>query len=306
MRLFTLLCLLPVLLISQEMSEKSVAVEEIKGTLSTIDSDTNTAILIISGSGATDRNGNSPGYKNNCLKMVAHALTRNGYDVLRYDKRGVAESEEASENQSNIRFDNYVEDANNWIKFLDGHGYQNIVIIGHSLGSLVGILASIENEKVDLFISLSGLSEDAGKTISKQITKQLPALKTEVNQKLDSLRSGFIVKQYNPLLVSIFNPQTQPLLASYINYDPVAEISKLTIPALIINGSNDVQVTLEDAMRLHSGNSMANILIVDGMNHVLKTIPDGDIAANMASYYNPNLELSEGLVEGIVSFIQKF
>ena len=68
-------------------------------------------VLIIAGSGPTDRNGNNPMMKNNSLKMLAKELQKNGIASLRYDKRGVGESKSSALQESDLRFENYVQDV---------------------------------------------------------------------------------------------------------------------------------------------------------------------------------------------------
>ena len=70
-------------------------------------------MLIWSGSGPTDRDGNFPNHYNNCLKMVSSALTNAGYACLRTDKRGIGESSQAALPEGRMRFENFVEDAHN-------------------------------------------------------------------------------------------------------------------------------------------------------------------------------------------------
>jgi len=260
---------------------------------------------MISGSGPTDRDGNSTlGFVNDGLKMVAHGITEAGFAVLRYDKRGIAKSKAAIEDPASLRFDDFIVDAKSWVQFLRDKGYKKVIIAGHSQGSLVGIMAAQANEDVDGFISISGLSEDAGAAIVRQIGQQSKPLSEEVKIKLDSIKDGFEVKKYSPLLISILNPQIQPFLASYIKYDPSEEIKKLDIPVLIINGTTDLQVRTEDAQRLKESYPAATIKIINGMNHVLKDAPEGDLMANSATYNKPELPLSEGLMPGIVDFIK--
>src|SRR5437762_181685 len=70
-------------------------------------------VLLLSGSGPTDRNGNSPVLpgKNNSLLMLAEGLASNGISSLRYDKRGVGESTGAMVAEADLRFETYVDDA---------------------------------------------------------------------------------------------------------------------------------------------------------------------------------------------------
>ncbi len=290
---------------SQQFEEKEVSVGKIKGTLTIPVSSTKTAILLIAGSGPTDRDGNNAlGFTNNGLKMVAHELASEGYAVLRFDKKGVAASQAAVTDPKALRFEDFVEDTRSWIEFLDDKGYRKIIIAGHSQGSLVGILAAQNNTKVDALISLAGPSEDAGEAIIRQLSQQSQELADEAKIKIDSIRNGHTVSKFNPVLASLFNPQVQPFLQSYMAYDPVEEIKKLKIPILIINGSTDLQVRVDDAKTLNESYPKASLLIISEMNHVLKHAAAGDLVANGATYSNPDLPLKEGLMDGMIDFIK--
>jgi len=291
---------------SQEIGEHEVNLGLLSGTLSMPKNPSEKAILLISGSGPTDRDGNSSlGFTNNSLKMLAVELTKAGYVVLRYDKRGIAGSKEAVTGPSSIRFDDFVEDAQLWLQFLAEKGYQEVIVIGHSQGSLTGMIAVQQNKSVLAFISIAGLGTDAGEAIVRQLVQQAPVLADEARISIDSIRQGHQVKKYNPFLISLFNPQIQDFLRSYMAYDPLVEIKKLDIPILIINGTTDLQVTTSDAKALSESSQNADLLIIEEMNHVLKHADTGDLVANSGSYNNPDLPLADGLVTGIVEFIKK-
>lgn len=289
---------------AQTYTDEEVAIGELKGTLSVPNKPTDKAILIIAGSGPTDRDGNSAmGLNNNSLKMVGKSLANAGYAVLRFDKRGIAASKPAVKDPSTIRFDDFVKDVRSWIVFLAEKGYAEVVILGHSQGSLAGILASIDDSNVQALVSLAGLAEDAGEAIVRQLSAQAPALGEEVRINIDSMKAGHTVKQFNPFLASIFGPQIQPFLKSYIKYIPAEEIKKLSIPLLIVNGTSDLQVGPLQAQKLKEAYPTARMIIIENMNHVLKKVPEGDLMANSASYNNPSLELHEALMPAILTFL---
>ncbi len=261
------------------------------------------AALIIAGSGPTDRNGNNPMMKNNSLKMLAEALAKNGIASLRYDKRGIGESKASAVTESSLVFENYTEDAKSWINFLkQDKRFTQLTVIGHSEGSLIGMIAGAKANK---FISIAGAGEPADKLLKSQISsksnKQIEDMTFPI---IDSLKNGNTVKKVDPLLNSLFRASIQPYLISWFKYDPQAEIKKLTVPVLIIQGNNDLQVSVKDAENLSQANKNSELVIVDKMNHVMKII-DGDKQANMASYNNENLPISETLTNKIVSFIKK-
>lgn len=259
--------------------------------------------LIIAGSGPTDRNGNNPMMKNNSLKMLAEALAKNGIASLRYDKRGIGESKASAISEQSLVFENYTEDVKSWINLLkQDKRFSQIVIIGHSEGSLIGMIAGAKANK---FISIAGPGESADKLIKTQIAsksnKQIEDMTFPI---IDSLKSGNRVKKVDPMLNSLFRPSIQPYLISWFKYNPEAEIKKLNIPILIIQGNNDLQVTVKDAETLSKANKNAELLIVDKMNHIMKIV-DGDKQTNLDSYNNESLPLSEVMTTKIVSFIKK-
>lgn len=278
--------------------------EEIFGTLTAPDlSQKYPVALLISGSGPTDRNGNNVIMKNNSLKMLAESLAKNGIASLRFDKRGIGASKASAKSEENLRFENYIDDVKSWVDLLKkDNRFSKIIIIGHSEGSLIGMIAS---GKADKFISIAGAGESADKLIKTQIAsksnKQVEDLTFPI---IDSLKNGNTVKKVDPILNSLFRASIQPYLISWFKYNPQAEIKKLNIPVLIVQGNNDLQVTVKDAESLAQSNKKAELLIVDKMNHIMKIV-DGDVQANMASYNNETLPISEVMTNKIVSFIQK-
>ncbi|RKR09431.1 hypothetical protein C8C83_1064 [Flavobacterium sp. 90] len=259
--------------------------------------------LIIAGSGPTDRDGNNPMMKNNSLKMLAEALAKNGIASLRYDKRGIGESKASAISESSLVFENYTEDAKSWINFLkQDKRFSQLVIIGHSEGSLIGMIAGAKANK---FISIAGAGDSADKIIKTQIAsksnKQIEDMTFPI---IDSLKTGNTVKKVDPMLNSLFRSSIQPYLISWFKYNPQTEITKLNVPILILQGNNDLQVTVQDAENLSKSNKNAELLIVDKMNHIMKII-DGDKQANLESYNNATLPISEVMINKIVSFILK-
>ncbi|MNY42851.1 Alpha/beta hydrolase family protein [compost metagenome] len=103
---------------------------------------------------------------------------------------------------------------------------------------------------------------------------------------------------------SLFRASIQPYLISWFKYNPQTEIKKLNVPILIVQGNKDLQVTVKDAELLSQASKNAELLIVENMNHILKNI-EGDTQANMESYNNENLPVSEVMTNKIISFIKK-
>ena len=256
--------------------------------------------LIIAGSGPTDRNCNNPSMTNDAYKKLAHELADNNISSLRYDKRGIAESVAAVESESDLVFDDYVNDAKDWIQLVkQDKRFSQIVVIGHSEGSMIGMLAAV---KADKFVSVAGIGQSAATLLKEQLSAQTKELKDLSFPIIDSLVMGKKVENVNPMVMSIFRPSVQPYLISWFKYNPLTEIKKLKVPVLIIQGSTDIQVGVEDAKLLSLAYPQSKLLIIDKMNHILRTV-EGDRQANLETYNNAALPLADGFVKGITEFI---
>ncbi|OPY74291.1 MAG: Alpha/beta hydrolase family protein [Syntrophorhabdus sp. PtaU1.Bin058] len=262
--------------------------------------------LIISGSGPTDRDGNNPlAGKNNSLKMLAEDLAAKGIASLRYDKRGIAESAAAGPKEADLRFDTYIEDAEGWGRLLmQDRRFTKLIIIGHSEGALIGVVAC-RGLGAQGFISIAGTGYPAFELLETQLKKNLPpGLLSESNRILDLLKAGTTTDKVPSSLMTLFRPSVQPYLISWFRYDPVLEVSRLKVPALIVQGTTDIQVSTSDAERLAKSNKLARLLIVEGMNHVLKSVPN-DPELQMKSYNDPDLPVSQELADKMGAFVRE-
>lgn len=276
----------------------------LEGTLLTASSnETKIVALIIAGSGPTDRDGNGPTMTNNCLKMLAVALSKMGFSSLRYDKRGVGKSKSASIEEGELRFEDYISDANSWIEYLSSvSGFDKIVVIGHSEGSLIGMISS-QQKTVDKFVSIAGAGEPADQTIRDQLKSQPPGVFEQSVIILDRLLRGETFENVPAPLNSLFRPSVQPYMISWFKYDPQKEISKLTDkPVLIIQGSTDIQVSLNDAERLARANRKAEKVIIKQMNHVFKAA-SLDRESNLQTYNQPDLPIRPELAQVVSDFM---
>lgn len=262
--------------------------------------------LIIAGSGPTNRNGNNPlGVKCNSYKMISELLYNNGIATLRYDKRGIGEN--AMVNETNLSFEMYIDDAIEWVKYLKkDKRFSNIIIIGHSEGSLIGMIAA-KRIGADKFISLCGAGRPAYALIEEQLihNKVPQELLNNCNVMMDSLKLGVTVKNVDPSLASLFRPRVQPYMISWFKYDPCKEISKLIIPVMVIGGTTDIQVDNEDAELLSKSNSHCKLEIIKNMNHILKNVATKEPSENFKTYSDDSLPLSSELCNKLIEFIKE-
>jgi alpha/beta superfamily hydrolase len=276
---------------------------EIEGTLTIPDAKLPVPVaLIIAGSGPTDRNGNNPMMTNNSLKMLSAELAKNGIASLRYDKRGIAASQKAGMKEADLRFEMYINDAIDWVQLLKKNEKINqIVVIGHSEGSLIGMVAS-QNENVGKFVSIAGAGQSAGKIIREQLKAQPLFVLEQSSPILDELEKGNTVENVPQMLFSLFRPSVQPYMISWFKYDPQIEIAKLQKPILIVQGTTDIQVSVEDAKRLQAAKPSSKMIVIEGMNHIFKNA-DADRMKNFETYTQPELPVNTELIEAISNFI---
>lgn len=262
--------------------------------------------IIIAGSGPTDKDGNTIGAgKNNSLKMLAEDLAKQGIASIRYDKRGIGDNTSLATKEEDVSIEQFVEDVSQVIKYAKSEKkFKSIHIIGHSEGSLIGMLAAQDSD-IASFTSLAGAGRPADVILLEQLEGKLTSdLKKETIEILASLKEGKPVSTISSELQSLFRPSVQPYLMSWFKYDPAKSIQKVTAPVLILQGAHDIQVSVNDARILKAHKEKAKIVIVDKMNHVLKDAPE-DIKGNMATYSDPTLPLSTVLVETIKGFIKE-
>jgi alpha/beta superfamily hydrolase len=302
----TLLCFLFATIFTLAQDETIVLetpTGNIEGTLLLPSKENIPLVLIIAGSGPTDRDGNSGSLKNNSLKMLAQGLYDNNIASFRFDKRGIGASAGAIKGgEQELRFEDYINDVEQWVSLLKNDSrFSSIIILGHSEGSLIGMIAAQE-ALPEKFISLAGPGVSMQVTLRRQLADQPPYILSMSLPIIEELEKGKIVDSVPPLINALFRPSIQPYLISCFKYDPAIEISKVKCPVLIVQGTTDIQIQVEDAKKLAGSNSNSELVIIEGMNHILKEA-DANRFLNLRTYGDPNLELKQGLIKSITSFI---
>ena len=257
-------------------------------------------VILIAGSGPTDRDGNQSFMKNDMLKKLAEELTKNGIATFRYDKRVVKQLKTRTFDK-NIRFDDFVDDAKSVVTYFKP-SYSSIIIAGHSQGSLVGILAA--ETEVDGFISLAGAGNPIDQIILEQITKTAPFFTEDTKRVLEILKNGNTTTDFPPALASMFNLDIQPFMSNWMQYNPQKLIENLEIPVLLINGTKDLQVSTKEAQLLKEHKTDAELVIIENMNHLLFEI-NGDDLVNTKSYNELQHQIVPEVITSIVRFIKK-
>ena len=264
-------------------------------------------VLIIAGSGPTDRNGNNSfGGTNDSLKKLAWRLAQNNIASVRFDKRGVAQSLPAAPDERMLNLDQYVSDAVAWGHLLNNDPrFGKLFVLGHSEGALIASLAAPRMGASGV-ISIAGTARPVGQVLREQLQRNNlpPALLQRSFELIHSLENGRTDNNVPADLEVVFRPSVQPYLISLLRHDPTAAFAALKMPALIVQGTHDIQVDVNDARLLKAAKPDAQLQLVDGMNHVMRIVPM-DIKRQIQSYNDPNPPLSRELERAIVQFITK-
>ena len=273
----------------------------IHGTLLESAQSNSVLTIIISGSGPTDRDGNNISLKSDYLKMLAEGLYENGVSSYRFDKRGVGRSIGSIKRGDEVKFVDFINDVKSIINhFRSTKRFERVVVVGHSEGALIGMIAS--RSLAEGFISIAGAGTDYLTIIQRQLSDRALYIKSMSDSIIQQLRKGKIIDSVSPLMSGLFNPAAQRFLIDASGYNPIEEISKLDIPVLIIQGTNDIQIEVKDAQMLNDASVNSRLEIIQGMNHVFRHASENFIL-NLQTYGRPELPIDSSLVGIILDFI---
>jgi alpha-beta hydrolase superfamily lysophospholipase len=239
------------------------------------------------------------------LKLLAHGLADQGIASLRVDKRGVARSRAGAPREEDLRFDTYVKDAASWLGLLRSQArVSRVFLLGHSEGALVATLAAQSGHSAGLIL-LAGASEPAARLIERQLAAGgMPAgLQDQSRRIAAALERGVPVCCVPPELGALYRESVRGYLMSWLPLDPARELSTVTVPVLVVQGTTDLQIDVEDARRLAAARPGSTLQLIENMNHVLKEASPAR-AENLATYNAPQLPLAPPLVPAIAAFVR--
>jgi uncharacterized protein len=266
-------------------------------------------MLIIPGSGPTDRDGNNPlGVKASTYRLLAEGLANRGIGTVRIDKRGMFASTAAVADGNAVTIDDYVADVGAWIAAIrKDAGVPCVWVLGHSEGGLVALAAAQKLPDICGLILVSAAGRPLGEVLRSQLRAN-PAngpILPQAMAAIDALEAGkrVDVSGMHPALMPLFAPQVQGFLINVFSYDPAKLIASVAKPVLIVQGRRDMQVGVEDAERLKESAPQAELVLLPDVNHVLKAVASDNPRANAATYADPSLPLAPGVVEAIAPFV---
>ncbi len=292
-----------------EFSEADVSLKTLTGALAGTETrlangPAGTVALILAGSGPTDRNGNGPSISTDTYKLLAAGLAAHGIVTLRTDKRGIGASAGAMTSEADLRITTYSDDTKAWAADMKKRtGARCVWLIGHSEGALIAELAAQDNPDICGLVLLAGPGRKAGDVLREQLAAMPDPLKQQAFAAIAELEAGRLVASPPPELMALLRPSVQPYLISWLAIDPAAQLAKQKAPILIVQGDTDIQVSVADAKLLAAARPDARLVVLPGVNHILKSAPS-DRAANIATYNDPSLPLAPGVVDTVADFMR--
>jgi pimeloyl-ACP methyl ester carboxylesterase len=281
----------------------------LKGTMLAPAAGGSPMVLIIPGSGPTDRDGNNPfGLKASTYRLLAERLAANGIGTVRIDKRGMFASSAAVADANAVTIDDYVADVAAWTAVIRKQtGARCVWLLGHSEGGLVALAAAQKATDICGLVLVATAGRPLGEVLREQLRanpRNAPILDRAMSA-IDALEAHkrVDVTGMDPALMPLFAPQVQGFLISVFSYDPAELISTISKPVLIMQGKRDIQVSVADAERLKQAAPGAELVLLPDTNHVLKTVYSDDRRANGATYADPSLPLAPNVADVIVGFV---
>jgi hypothetical protein len=266
-------------------------------------------VILISGSGAQDRNQEILGHKP--FLVIADYLTKNGVAILRYDDRGTAQSTGTFKNSTSKDFATDVEAAINFLKTRKDIDTKKIGLIGHSEGGIIATMVAADPKNSVAFIVLlagvavsgsevlltqqaaigrvNGASEEdiekvrlSNKAIFDIIKENQDS--TILRTKMKNYFENFIVEADFPptmnkeeVIKDLLKNLDDEWLLFFLRYNPKENLSKVTCPVLAVNGEKDLQVdakinltAIENTLK-EAGNEKVTIKYFPNLNHLFQT-----------------------------------
>jgi pimeloyl-ACP methyl ester carboxylesterase len=262
------------------------------------------AAVIIAGSGPTDRNGNSPaGIATDMYAMLARGLAERGIASIRYDKRGLPGTKGTFDMAATTLHD-FAADAAAAARAIAARSdIGPISFIGHSEGGMLALLAAREGAPVKRLVLVSAAGRDVTTILREQLGRQLsPAVLAQ----FDTAWSAYLKNEpFKPIpgLDALFVPVNRRFMQSWRDLHPVELLRGLALPTLVLQGETDLQITPEDAAALRSARPDVKVVVLPGVNHVLKLASGKTVAEQMTAYTTRSLPLAPGVVPAIADFM---
>ena len=247
-------------------------------------------VVLIAGSGPTDRDGNNPliPLRIDLLREIAERLADAGVASLRYDKRGIGRSTQRpagslEEQERFFHWDNFVADAVSAHAELLRHGeikpYAS-AFLGHSEGGLLALAACeiMAARRPHALVLASTPGRPLNVIVREQIARNAPGLSESAERVAATIAAtGHVPAEISPQMRSLFPTYAGPFLQAALAFDPAQALARLDNACLLIHGAADNQIVpLGDIQPLLDvlGRRKApgEALVIPAVSHNLKAV----------------------------------
>ncbi len=290
-------------------------------------------VVMVAGSGPTDRNWNSPLLpgNNGSARLIAEALARAGFASLRYDKRGVGPH--ARENlqalMGKVSMQSHLDELASAVHTLARQPFvrdDRIFALANSEGALHALHYQLNSPAIPLagLVLIAPPGRPVGAVAHSQLAAQARSVPNgdALLALYDAGIARFLAGEpimpdpslplgVQQLLQSLEAPLNLPFARELWTADAAPLLAQVDIPALIVIGKKDVQVDWqadgEPLQRAAAGHADVTFLFPENANHVLKQElrPRSEIvpAAIPESYNGPDTRLDPQAMTSILEWL---
>jgi len=257
------------------------------------------AALLISGSGAQDRDESLMGHRP--FLVLSDSLTRLGLAVLRLDDRGTGKSGGVFAETSYADKVSDVEAAVRYLKSREDVDGSRVGLIGHSEGGTIGPMAAGRSPGVAFVVMMAGMGIPGPELLKQQgidVTRAAGgseaqiARQVEIQGKLFAIyREPITPEEKRERVRTLLGPAAGGQIAmmesltfrDLLALDPGPILRKLTCPVLALNGSLDTQVSAKQnlpaiaAALAESSSKDWQVVQLPGLNHLFQTAKTGGV-----------------------------
>ena len=247
------------------------------------------AVLLVAGSGPIDRDSTVAGIP--ILSQLAGALAKDGFLVLRYDKRAVGQSGGRSETVTQRDYADDLIAIVKWLAKRDDVDSRRIAVVGHSEGGTIGMLAAEREKKIGSLVLMATSGTSGADLILEQQRRELDRLKLPEAEKAQKVT---LQKQIQAAVIGgtgweslpedVRKQADTPWFRSLLLSDPAVVMPKLKQPILVIQGDLDAQVPPHHAEKLgdlararKKGAGPVEVVHLPGVNHLLVPATTGEV-----------------------------
>ena len=247
------------------------------------------AVILLSGSGAPDRDGYALGIP--ILGQLAGALADAGMLAVRYDKRGYGQSGGRAESAT---IGDFAEDARavlRWLREREDVDRDRVALVGHSEGAWVALLAAAREGRFAAVVSIAGASTTGAELVLEQQQHALEALaltpaehERRVALQKQIQNAVLTGRGWEGVPPALRAQADTPWFQSLLAYEPDEVLEDLDQPLLMVHGDLDRQVPVAHADRLaalareESDSRSIELVIVRGINHLLVPAETGEVS----------------------------